>query len=322
MTARQEPLAEQQFKNIQSFKGEKASDVIPAMEFMCASLKEPCDYCHVADRSSDEKNEKKVAREMIAMQRDINNRNFHGRNQVTCATCHAGSPRPVNLPPMPGIADRARRSADVSPDQVLAAYGKAVGADAAASITTLRFEGTNEAHGERSKVETTYAGGKYLQDTEGTKQSIKQGFNGDLLWYSSGGGVQRVPLVYGAPYVRLMTLYMGPATLPKLDNPTGGTAQINGRDALVVSGTLSGEKTRVSLFFDKQSGLLVRSAFYYPSILGSIPQINDYSDYRRVNGVELPMTVGNHSNVGDSVSHYRSVQANPKLDASVFDPPK
>jgi hypothetical protein len=135
-------------------------------------------------------------------------------------------------------------------------------------------------------------------------------------------GVHRVPLVYGEPFLRMMTLYMGPDTLPKLDGPSGGTSKIGGKDAVVVSGTLSGEKTRVSLFFDKKSGLLVRSAFYYPSILGSIPQINDYSDYRKVNGVELPMTVATHSEQGDSVYKYRSVQANPKVDATVFDPPK
>src|ERR1022692_2602519 len=129
-----EPLAETQFKNIQSFKGSKSSDVIPAMQFMSASLGVGCDYCHTEDRASDEKEEKKTAREMIAMQHDINARNFRGRNQVTCASCHGGHTRPVAVPPVEGAQVRARRSPDVKPEVVLAAYGKAVGADPAHPI--------------------------------------------------------------------------------------------------------------------------------------------------------------------------------------------
>src|SRR4051794_20562054 len=99
----QEPLAEQQFKNIKSFKGQKASDVLPAMEFMAASLKVGCEFCHTEDRASDEKQEKGTARAMIAMERDINAKHFGGRTVVTCATCHGGKPNPLNVPPVQGI---------------------------------------------------------------------------------------------------------------------------------------------------------------------------------------------------------------------------
>ena len=154
VTQQSAPLAEQQFKNIQSFKGEKASDVLPAMEFMSASLGVECDFCHTGDRSSDEKRPKNTAREMIAMQRDINQKNFQGRNQVTCATCHGGHTHPMPMPPVAGVEVRARRSNDVNTAQVFDAYGKAVGTP---PTQALHLEGTSTSHGKTAKFEAYYS---------------------------------------------------------------------------------------------------------------------------------------------------------------------
>jgi Photosynthetic reaction centre cytochrome C subunit len=57
-----------------------------------------CSYCHVEDRSSDEKMEKVIARRMIAMMRDINAAFADGKQHVTCYTCHRGSPTPLTAP--------------------------------------------------------------------------------------------------------------------------------------------------------------------------------------------------------------------------------
>jgi hypothetical protein len=40
-------LAEQQFKNIKVLKGIPAEQLIPAMQFITASLGVECEYCHV-----------------------------------------------------------------------------------------------------------------------------------------------------------------------------------------------------------------------------------------------------------------------------------
>ncbi|HZV59194.1 MAG TPA: hypothetical protein VFF42_02575, partial [Candidatus Eremiobacteraceae bacterium] len=39
-------LAEEQFKNIQALKGIPADQLIPAMQFISASLGVDCEYCH------------------------------------------------------------------------------------------------------------------------------------------------------------------------------------------------------------------------------------------------------------------------------------
>jgi hypothetical protein len=57
-----------------------------------------CNYCHVEDRSSDEKRPKVVARRMITMVRAINGTFPDGQQHVTCYTCHRGSTTPLTEP--------------------------------------------------------------------------------------------------------------------------------------------------------------------------------------------------------------------------------
>ena len=58
----------------------------------------------------------------------------------------------------------------------------------------------------------------------------------------------------------------------------------------VVEGTAAGG-TRVKLFFDKQTGLLVRQTRLIETEVGLIPLHIDYSDYRAVSGVKMPFQV-------------------------------
>ena len=57
-----------------------------------------CDGCHVADRSSDEKETQVVARKMLEMVRGVNANTFNGDNKVTCFTCHRGEAQPKSTP--------------------------------------------------------------------------------------------------------------------------------------------------------------------------------------------------------------------------------
>ena len=57
-----------------------------------------CNFCHVQDRSSDEKPEKVMARMMISMVMDINSKFPDGKVHVTCFTCHRGDTAPKTAP--------------------------------------------------------------------------------------------------------------------------------------------------------------------------------------------------------------------------------
>src|SRR5580693_8504385 len=55
--------AEEQFKNIQVLKGIPADQLIPAMQFITASLGVECEYCHVQGAfEKDDKKPKQAAR--------------------------------------------------------------------------------------------------------------------------------------------------------------------------------------------------------------------------------------------------------------------
>jgi hypothetical protein len=70
-----------------------------AMRNAAAGLGVMCTFCHVEDRSSDEKPEKLTARMMFAMVKDINAKFPDGKVHVTCYTCHRGMEMPVSAPP-------------------------------------------------------------------------------------------------------------------------------------------------------------------------------------------------------------------------------
>ena len=79
-----------------------AANLQPTMQSFVDALgltdKGGCNYCHAADRSSDEKLQKLIARNMIAMTREISLRFQDGKQHVDCFTCHRGSPTPAMEP--------------------------------------------------------------------------------------------------------------------------------------------------------------------------------------------------------------------------------
>src|SRR5579863_10380803 len=70
-----------------------------AMRNAATGLGVMCTFCHVDDRSSDEKPEKLTARMMFQMVKDINAKFPDGKAHVTCYTCHRGAEMPLTAPP-------------------------------------------------------------------------------------------------------------------------------------------------------------------------------------------------------------------------------
>jgi hypothetical protein len=108
---REKEPAETVFKNIQIFKGRPAAALLSIMDIgFRGSLGVKCSYCHDPQNwASDDKNEKKIAREMSHMVRDINEKylkSIQGLKSenpvVNCTTCHRGQEKPaLNLEPAP-----------------------------------------------------------------------------------------------------------------------------------------------------------------------------------------------------------------------------
>src|SRR5205807_9927950 len=97
--ARAPKTAEQVYKNIQVLKGVPADQLIPAMQFITASLGVQCDFCHLENAfEKDDKETKQTARKMIRMMFAINKDNFDDHREVTCYACHRGAHKPVITP--------------------------------------------------------------------------------------------------------------------------------------------------------------------------------------------------------------------------------
>lgn len=92
--------AGEQFKNVQILKDVPSGQFMTYMRAFTVALGVDCNYCHVqGDRASDDKGPKLMARKMIAMTHEINEKNFNGKMEVHCYTCHRGSEHPMSEPP-------------------------------------------------------------------------------------------------------------------------------------------------------------------------------------------------------------------------------
>ena len=102
-----------------------------------------------------------------------------------------------------------------------------------------------------------------------------------------------------------------------------GVEKIRDRDAYLVDATaLDGREEK--LFFDVQTGLLVRKIVFTPTMLGLDPDQTDFEDYREVNGVKLPFIIrasfldDNHLGTTRKVVE---VKHNVAMDDAKFDMP-
>jgi photosynthetic reaction center cytochrome c subunit len=305
-----EKTVEQVHTNIQVLKGLPASQLNSVMNYMAASLGVRCNYCHVNkggnwDYASDEKGEKKSAREMITMVMGINKNSFKGNPEVSCYTCHRGRTSvahtlsmPLPTPePRPSQAPATSGSAPANPtaDQILEKYYQAIGGSAAIDKLKSRvMKGTMVANnGNELGYELNQAGPDSVLAILTTPQAgvIERGFDGTTGWEKSARGIRDL----GADETGYLRRYPALYTDIKLKEQFsrisfGGKPKIDGRDVYALRATTTGGK-REQLFFDVETGLLVRRTTSTTTLIGTIPEQVDFSDYRDVDGLKLPFTI-------------------------------
>jgi hypothetical protein len=104
-----------------------------------------------------------------------------------------------------------------------------------------------------------------------------------------------------------------------------GTEKIGDHDAYLVVGQRDG-KTPIRLYFDEQSGLLVRMVRFGETALGRLPTQIDYADYRDTDGVKIPYRWTLARPSGRFTIQINEVKQNVPVDDAKFakppDPPK
>jgi len=324
--------AEQAFKNIQVFKGTPANQIIPAMQFISNSLGVECEFCHVQGAfDKDDKKPKLTARKMIEMQRAINHENFNDHNVVTCFSCHRAAESPVGVPII--SAEEAKRpeapqqeASLPTADQILDKYVQAVGgADAVQKVTSREEKGTINMGGRQLPVEVlAKAPNKRITTVHMQNGDNITAYDGHTGWMGSPG--PRPPRQMSASDEEAVsfdaTLHL-PVELKKMFTqlqvrPTSD--KIDGKEVYQVIGSNQG-KPPVRLFFDKDSGLLVRTIRYADTPLGRNPTEVDYANYQDKGGVKIPLQWTIARPMGRFTINVTDVQQNVPIDDSKFEKP-
>jgi photosynthetic reaction center cytochrome c subunit len=76
------------------------------------------------------------------------------------------------------------------------------------------------------------------------------------------------------------------------------------------------------LYFDQQSGLLLRQMRFAETPLGRNPTQIDYADYKQINGVKIPYRWTLTRPNGSFTINVDQVQQNVPIDDKLFLPPK
>jgi zinc protease len=120
---------------------------------------------------------------------------------------------------------------------------------------------------------------------------FERGFNGKVGWEKSNHGVRELgndELAYLRRYPDLFKDVKLKDQFSRIS--VAGKTKINTRDAYVLRATtLTGK--REQLFFDVETGFLVRRATTTTTMVGNIPEQVEFEDYREVDGMKLPFTI-------------------------------
>jgi photosynthetic reaction center cytochrome c subunit len=293
--------AEQVYKNIQVLKGVPADQLIPAMQFITASLGVQCDFCHRENAFEKDDNEnKQTARKMMRMMFAINQANFDGHRAVTCYSCHRGVHKPVNVPVISEGEDKVvdekkmqqeePNTANLpSADQILGKYLQAVGgADAATKISTRIQRGTLNVGSKQFPVEVlAKEPAKRVTTVHFPGGDSVTGTNGKKGWLNTPGRRLHDMTPPEVAAAKMDAELFFPASLRQIfkELRVEQQGQIDGRPVYVLTG-IAENLPPEQLYFDEQSGLLVRVLRYTETPLGINPTEIDYADYRDEGGVK------------------------------------
>jgi hypothetical protein len=329
-----DPPAEEVFKNIQMLKGMPASQMKAVMSLISTSVGMRCDQCHVPDAfEKDDKRPKQTARSMLQLVMSVNKTSFDGQPQVTCFSCHRGQQRPVAMPP---IAQQAAQTSTPAPrpaatglpsyDQIIDKYLEAIGSSTAYEKLKSRvMKGSMiDAKGGTFPVEVCQtAPDKMVIITTLPNGTASQGYNGTIGWAAGPSGqselrgMELAKIKRAADIARFLKIKE-----ESLSPRVVGKVKVGEKEAYQISARAGGQ--RVQLFFDTQTGLLLRRQIMSNTVLGAFPEQTDYEDYRDVDGVKLPFITrySTPDPAAASTMEFKEIAHNVTVDDAKFNPPQ
>jgi photosynthetic reaction center cytochrome c subunit len=323
--------AEQVYKNIQILRGIPAEQLIPAMEFITTSLGVQCGFCHVEQHfDRDDKKPKQQARKMIQMMTAINQANFDGHLTITCNTCHRGSRLPVAIPalregaevlPLTASNDDKFAQSFPSADELVKKLVQAEGGTIAIQKIATRVESGT----------VTFGGGQFnmeIFDRTPDKRALiihlREGDSITAIDGDKGWLVSPHRQAHSMPRAEVEAARMDadlqlPLHLQQLftDLRPAPPDKIEGRDAYQLVATVAGN-VRARLYFDQQSGLLLRILRYTDTPLGPNPTQIEFGDYRPVDGVQVSFRWTTTQPAGQFTTQLTDVKQNVIIEDEKF----
>lgn len=343
--AQKPPMAEEVFKNVRVLRGIPVDEFMGTMGVFSAALGISCGDCHTDSDTSweayalDGSPKKVMARRMVQMMAAINQGSFGGRQVVTCYTCHRGSNRPKvtaslarvygDLQPEESADDIAFAPNNPPVDPIFDKYLQALGGrDRLARVTSFVAKGSSVGYGPEgtNRPVEIYAKAPGQRTTiihtlDGESTTV---FDGRVGWMAAPHRPVPLLALSGADLdgVRLDAELSFPARIKdSLRNwRLGVPDEINGRAVQVVQGTGAGGVI-ATLYFDSESGLLVRLVRFAESKVGRLPTQYDFSDYREVAGVKMPFRFKMSWLDGLENFELTDIQPNVAIDAAKFGRP-
>jgi hypothetical protein len=304
---------------------------------MSIALGVTCEHCHTPPAfENDDKATKQTARGMIQMVRELNAKNFAGRQQVTCFTCHQGGLRPKPTAVLatketlaahqneqqkaPAAAPSTRSESLPDADQVIANYRKAVGGE---GIKTIHFKAavTTVARGKfEVELDVEMPDRMAQRATVGTTE-IWQVFDRDRGWAIAPGRLVEMSEA-NLDNVKKQIVILGPVKIKAGEAPRKTVVRENIGDRTYAVVESRGVRHLQRLYFDTQTGLLHKETGVTHTSLGDYPFDTVYEDYRDVGGAKMPFQTTSRST--NDVIHYdySEIKLNQPIDPSRFEKPK
>ena len=340
------PLAEDVFKNVQVLRGIPVDEFMDTMGMFSAATGLNCAHCHAIDNGGGwegyavETPLKRTARRMVRMVNGINKDSFGGTRTITCNTCHRGDQRPKPVPSLtiqysapaedPNDIDSFPASGMPSADSLFDKYVQALGGRARVeALTSIAAKGTYAGY-DTDQVKVPVEVFTRAPAARTTIVHTKFGdsvrtFDGSQGWIASADRpVLLMPLTGGnLSGARIDALLSFPLAL-KQAFPRWRVTQttLNDKDTYVVQSVPQAGQMPVSLYFDSESGLLVRALRFADTVVGRVPTQIDFSDYRDVQGTKLPFKLITTWTDGQSTLEFADMQANVAIDSARFRQPR
>jgi hypothetical protein len=176
----------------------------------------------------------------------------------------------------------------VTADQILEKYVAALGgADAIKKVTSRVMKGAIQTGGSESPIELfTKAPNKRVSISNGQSYTA---FDGTAGWMGMTGRPAREMSATEADAAGLDAEFSLALRLKEIfpQLRRGRPETIGGVECEILNASRPG-RLPVRLYFDKNSGLLVRMVRYADTPVGRVPTQIDYADYREMDGVKSP----------------------------------